>query len=629
MLRNSSRLFGASSRALVRQMSTSGGQKKSFFSSWTFRLGATAAVGFGISVAIDRSMFHPKIETEIVEDLMLKKGGLRRERIVVLGTGWASVGFLARIDPTRYEVICISPRNYFLMTPLLPSVTVGTIEPRTVVESVRTLFPWVKFVEAECSGVDPKAKTLTLCTKTNGDSKSSSRVVQDSAKSRPDFTMAYDKLVVAVGAENNTFNTPGVHQHAHFLKEIADARRIRSAITDAFESAANPGQTDEERRRLLNFVVVGGGPTGVEFAAELADLVHEDLKHSFPQLKGMVTIRLVEAMETVLSMFDKKISDYTVEHFKTEKIEVLANTFVKGVHSDHVMIQKKGSKTVESIPSSVVVWATGIKCRPIVESIRKSIGLDVQNNFRGLVTDRMLKVKGCDGMYSLGDCATIENKKLLGDVEELYKGAFELGGNPKAKGVTIEAFRKFAESKAAEYPQLGFLATTDASDAEFSKADKNRDGVLELHEFKAAMGAIDRTIKILPATAQVAAQEGKYLAKQFNQHPIPEGMQDGGSVVKTLREQYNAIQYPKGIEPFQYNHMGSLAYIGADQATADLNGAMSNILDKMGLSVATGKGVFLLWRSFYLSESFTTRTKLLLLMDWIRCKSFGRDISRY
>jgi len=621
-----SRLFGANSRSLVRNMSTGGGKKKSFFGSWTFKVGATAALGFGASVAIDRSIFHPRIETEIVEDLMLKKGGLRRERIVVLGTGWASVGFLARIDPTRYEVICISPRNYFLMTPLLPSVTVGTIEPRTVVESVRTLFPWVKFVEAECLNMDHANKTLTL---SNGSSKSSSRVVQDSAKTRPDFTMAYDKLVVAVGAENNTFNTPGVQQHAHFLKEISDARRIRSAITDAFESAANPGQSDEERKRLLNFVVVGGGPTGVEFAAELADLVHEDLKTSFPQLKGLVTIRLVEAMETVLSMFDKKISDYTVEHFKTEKIEVLANTFVKSVNQDHVMIQKKGSKTIEPIPSSVVVWATGIKCRPIVEAMRKAIGLDVQNNFRGLVTDRFLKVKGCDGVYSLGDCATIENKQLTKDVEELYKGAFALGGNPKAKGVTIDAFRKFAESKSTEYPQLGFLATTDASEAEFNKADRNKDGVLELHEFKAALTAIDRTLKILPATAQVAAQEGKYLAKQFNQHPIPDGMQDGGSLVATLRKQYNAVKYPNGIEPFKYNHMGSLAYIGGDHATADMNGAMSNVLEKLGLSVATGKGVFLLWRSFYLSESFTTRTKLLLLMDWIRCKSFGRDISRY
>jgi NADH dehydrogenase FAD-containing subunit len=90
------------------------------------------------------------------------------------------------------------------------------------------------------------------------------------ARTRPMFDMHYDVLVVSIGSENNTFNIPGVEEHAHFLKEVLDARRIRSAISDAFESAMTPTQTVEERKRLLHFVVVGGGPTGVEFAAEVS-----------------------------------------------------------------------------------------------------------------------------------------------------------------------------------------------------------------------------------------------------------------------------------------------------------------------------------------------------------------------
>jgi NADH:ubiquinone reductase (non-electrogenic) len=82
--------------------------------------------------------------------------------------------------------------------------------------------------------------------------------------------MKYDVLVVAIGSENNTFNTPGVEEHAHLLKEIPHARRIRSVISDAFESAMTPAQSDEERKRLMHFVVVGGGPTGIEFAAEVS-----------------------------------------------------------------------------------------------------------------------------------------------------------------------------------------------------------------------------------------------------------------------------------------------------------------------------------------------------------------------
>ena len=91
----------------------------------------------------------------------------------------------------------------------------------------------------------------------------------DLSRSWSQFDLKYDILVVAIGSENNTFNTPGVDKHAHFLKEISDARRIRVAISDAFESAMTPSQSVEERKRLLHFIVVGGGPTGVEFAAEV------------------------------------------------------------------------------------------------------------------------------------------------------------------------------------------------------------------------------------------------------------------------------------------------------------------------------------------------------------------------
>lgn len=219
--------------------------------------------------------------------------------------GWGAVPFLKHIDAQKYEVVCVSPRNFFLMTPLLPSVSVGTVETRTVIESVRSLIgPRIKYIEAHCINVDPKAKIISCNTDgeqpvSRGDdikgiflsSKriggSSSRIIKDSgkksiclenyfiqfeinlARARPAFDMKYDILVVAVGAENNTFNTPGVEEHAHFLKEILDARRIRSAISDAFESAMTPTQSPAERKRLLHFIIVGGGPTGVEFAAEV------------------------------------------------------------------------------------------------------------------------------------------------------------------------------------------------------------------------------------------------------------------------------------------------------------------------------------------------------------------------
>ena len=128
--------------------------------------------------------------------------------------------------------------------------------------------------------------------------------------------MKYDILVVAIGAENNTFNIQGVKEHAHFLKEVLDARRIRSAISDAFESAITPTQSLEEKKRLLHFVVVGGGPTGVEFAAELSDLVREDLQRYFPKLVSTdVKITLIEALDHVLSMMVETLSFFSIFFF--------------------------------------------------------------------------------------------------------------------------------------------------------------------------------------------------------------------------------------------------------------------------------------------------------------------------
>lgn len=187
--------------------------------------------------------------------------------------GWGAISLLKHINTQKYEVICISPRNYFLMTPLLPSVSVGTVETRTVIESIRSLIgPRIKFIEARCVNIDLQSKVIT-CNIKDGNC-ASSRVVKDSARTRPMFDLNYDILIVAIGSENNTFNTPGVKEHAHFLKEIPDARRIRSAISDAFESAMIPTQSIEERKRLLHFVVVGGGPTGVEFAAEVCHILY-------------------------------------------------------------------------------------------------------------------------------------------------------------------------------------------------------------------------------------------------------------------------------------------------------------------------------------------------------------------
>ncbi|KAJ1838439.1 NADH:ubiquinone oxidoreductase, partial [Coemansia sp. RSA 2703] len=217
-----------------------------------------------------------------------------KKTLVLLGTGWGSTTILKTLDTSNFNVVVVSPRNYFLFTPLLPSCTVGTTENRSIMEPIRHIVGRhnkdIRFYEAQCTDIDPKTKQLTLQT--------------------PDDTTAhisYDYLVVGVGGTYNTFGTPGVQEHALFLKEMHDASKIRRRLKDTIEKAAFEGISEEERKRLLHMVVVGGGPTGVEFAGELHDLISEDLSKWVPGLAKQVKITLIEALPHVLPSFDPKL----------------------------------------------------------------------------------------------------------------------------------------------------------------------------------------------------------------------------------------------------------------------------------------------------------------------------------
>ena len=246
--------------------------------------------------------------------------GQTKKKIVILGSGWGALSVINHLEPGQFDVTVVSPRNYFLFSPLLPSVTVGTVESRSIVEPIRKLIRKhhgngeVKFLEAECVDVEPEKKQI-WCEDRSGVVGAVSKV-----------GINYDLLVVAVGATNNTFNTPGVEENCHFLKEIDDAQSIRNVIIDLVETASIPGQTKEERKRLLHFVVVGGGPTGVEFAAEVRDFLREDVIKIYPGIEEDTCVTLVQSQDHVLNTYDQQISTYTEERFKMDGINLITNS---------------------------------------------------------------------------------------------------------------------------------------------------------------------------------------------------------------------------------------------------------------------------------------------------------------
>lgn len=313
-----------------------------------------------------------------------------KERVVVLGSGWAGFTLSRALDPKKYQIVVVSPRSYFVFTPLLAGTSVGTLEFRTTLEPVRSFRArgfgaeyfqgWADKVDFETKKLaveesveDPlPSRALTLGPNEGKSLEQQNEEKKVEAQKGELFEMDYDKLIVSVGCYAQTFNTPGVKENAYFLKDVGDARRIRNRLLSCFEIAGLPTTSEEMKKMYLNFAVVGGGPTGIEWSAELYDMIHEDMKRLYPELVKYVTITVYDVAPTVLSMFDKRLSDYAMKTFGRQGIEIKTSHHIqeirRGVPEGNKPSPglKDGSslytlKIAEEgeIGAGMVVWSTG------------------------------------------------------------------------------------------------------------------------------------------------------------------------------------------------------------------------------------------------------------------------------
>ncbi|PON80557.1 Parvalbumin [Parasponia andersonii] len=523
----------------------------------------------------------------------------RKKRVVVLGTGWAGTSFLKDLDASLYEVQVVSPRNYFAFTPLLPSVTCGTVEARSIVEPVRNIIKKrkgeIKFFEAECVKIDASNKKVTC--RSNFDSNS---------LGNEEFSLEYDYLVIALGAQVNTFNTPGVKENCHFLKEVEDALKIRRSVIDCFEKAVLPGLTEEERRANLHFVIVGGGPTGVEFAAELHDFVEEDIVKLYPGVKDLLKITVIQSGDHILNMFDERISSFAEQKFTRDGIDVQTGLRVTSVSEKDITMKAKSNGQVHTIPHGLVVWSTGVGTRPVVRDFMEQIG---QADRRILATDEWLRVKGYENVYAIGDCATIDQRKIREDISAI----FEAADKDKSGFLTVAEFQDVIDDIIIRYPQVEHYLNSkhlaDVTDL-LKDPEGNERKEVDIEGFKLALSQVDSQRKSLPATAQVAAQQGSYLSRCFNRREHCKKYPEGPRRFRgSGRHQFR---------PFQYKHFGQFAPLGGEQAAAELPGDW----------VSMGHSTQWLWYSVYASKQVSWRTRVLVVSDWTRRFIFGRDSSR-
>ncbi|KAI1304311.1 pyridine nucleotide-disulfide oxidoreductase-domain-containing protein [Xylaria venustula] len=389
-----------------------------------------------------------------------KKG--EKERVVILGSGWAGYAFARTLDPRKYERVMVSPRSYFVFTPLVASTAAGTLEFRAAIESVRRL-GLDHYHQGWADDIDFERKVVRVEANTSDDIAGRTRMqlAPFHGTTKPEkgamFDLSYDKLVVAVGAYAQTFGIEGVKEHANFLRNVGDARRVRMKILQCFEKASLPITTDEERRKLLHFAIVGGGPTGIEFAAELHDLIQEDLRKFYPTLTRFVNITVYDVAPKVLPMFDQRLAQYAMDTFRRERIAVKTEHHLTRIRADddcpgclRLRFKEYGD---DEVGAGIVVWSTGLMQNPLIQKLLEPKSAEQQEQQRqhsadtvsrgekgavvlqlqrddktgGLVTDSHLRVttaaqqRAAPGqeqelntlpdVYSIGDCAVVAGKR--------------------------------------------------------------------------------------------------------------------------------------------------------------------------------------------------------------------------
>ncbi|KAM5368986.1 hypothetical protein ACJZ2D_009295 [Fusarium nematophilum] len=319
-----------------------------------------------------------------------------KQKVVIIGSGWGGYRLVYGIDHRKYDITLISPENTSTVTPLLASAACGLFDPRLAHEPIRRKDFHAKYIKALVLDIDFGAQTLTC---------------QPAFEQLKDerFEVPYDKVIITPGCRSNTFGIPGVAENAIFVKNVANANTVRSRLNDILEMASLPGTSEARQRQLLHIVVVGGGPTGIEVAAELTDLFDGDLGVLFPHLKDKTSVSVHDVAPQILAPFDRKLSEYACTSLKSNKVTVKLNSHILNVTADTIETKEEGATGY-----GMLIWATGNKSIPLIDSLKLR---KTEQGLVRLLTDDHLNVFALDGaampnVFAMGDAADIEGGTL-------------------------------------------------------------------------------------------------------------------------------------------------------------------------------------------------------------------------
>ncbi|MCB0919965.1 MAG: NAD(P)/FAD-dependent oxidoreductase [Actinobacteria bacterium] len=356
----------------------------------------------------------------------------QRPRVVIVGAGFGGLAAARKLEKQPVEVTLIDRNNYHTFQPLLYQVATAGLNPADVGYPIRGVFRKrrsVKVKMGEVTGVDYAGQRVHL---------------------KGEDPIGYDYLILAAGSTTNYFGTPGAQEHAHPLYTLTDAIELRSHILSMFEAADSIDGLIAEG--VLNFVVVGGGATGVEVSGAVSELINKVLEDDFHDLDvSRAQVILAEMGDTLLAPFDEKLRNYAKKTLEKKGVKVRLGEAVKEIHDDHVVL---GSG--EKLMTSTVVWAAGVKAGALGGALDLPTGrggrIDVDPDFR---------VTGHENVFAIGDFANAPDGRG-GTMPQLAQPAIQ-GGKHVAKQILHLMAGK--PTKEFKYFDKGIMATIGRSAA--------------------------------------------------------------------------------------------------------------------------------------------------------------------